>query len=113
MTPLLVGSLLVVLALAFVLWPLVRGAATGASTPREPGAAPASTVGEYDAAEEMIARARTRMLSCPDCGPRSEEDAWFCSDCGRFLGTVCMSCGAQVGSERGRSCSVCGGSLAA
>lgn len=168
MTALVVGSVLSVLALVFVLWPLVRGAAelratadvpdlppeasaldalreiefdeaTGklsaddyaalratytplalaelrerdASVGAEPGDPVARTGGTVDAAEELIARAKTRARSCVQCGPRPEADAWFCSDCGRFLGTACLGCGAQVESELARFCTECGGSLAA
>lgn len=168
MTALVVGSVLAVLALVFVLWPLVRGAAelratanapdlppeasaldalreiefdeaTGklsaddyaalratytplalaelrerdASVGAEPGGVRTRTDGTVDAAEELIARAKQRARSCTTCGPRPEADAWFCSDCGRFLGTACLGCGAQVESELARFCTECGGSLAA
>jgi hypothetical protein len=169
MTALIVGSVLSVLALAFVLWPLVRGAAdlrASANVPdlpseasaldalreiefdeatgklsaedyaalratytplalaelrerdasvgaAEPGDPPARTDGTVDAAEELIARAKQRSMSCATCGPRPEADAWYCSDCGRFLGTACLGCGAQVESERARFCTECGSSLAA
>jgi hypothetical protein len=169
MTALIVGSVLAVLALVFVLWPLVRGAAelrapanvpdlppeasaldalreiefdeaTGklsagdyaalratytplalaelrardaSAAAVEPGDSVASTEGTRDAAEELIARAKQRARTCVTCGPRPESDAWFCSDCGRFLGTACLACGAQVESERARFCTECGSSLAA
>ena len=172
MAALLVGSVLAVLALVFVLWPLVRGAAelratanvpdlppeasaldalreiefdeatgklsaddyaalratytplalaelrerdaaVGAAVGAEPGEARTRTDGTVDAAEELIAWAKQRARSCTTCGPRPEADAWFCSDCGRFLGTACLGCGAQVESELARFCTECGGSLAA
>lgn len=176
MTALLVGSVLAVLGLVFVLWPVVRGAvaadapaagpvlgeeasaldalreiefdqATGklsaedyaslraSYTPLalaelkareatdaaavvdvtvvEPAAGSARTTSDLDPAEQLIARAKARARSCPEHGLRSESDARFCSDCGRFLGTACLACGAQVESERARFCTECGGSLAA
>lgn len=79
----------------------------------EPGEGGARTTGDVDAAEALIARAKARARSCPSCGPRPESDALFCSDCGRFLGSACLACGARVESDRARFCTDCGGSLAA
>lgn len=186
MLALVVGSLLAVLALAYVLWPLMRGSAdaplaiaapaelppeasaiealreiefdqaTGKISPEDYSALKASytpraleelrvrdadaavgdagaTVGlagagaELDAAEALVARARQRATSrggpaasspagapvCAEHGPRPETDAAFCSDCGRFLGEACGSCGARVEGERARFCTECGAALAA
>ena len=66
-----------------------------------------------DAAEALIARARARSHQCAHCGPRPESDALFCSDCGRFLGSSCLRCGAEVESTTSRFCGECGESLAA
>jgi hypothetical protein len=66
-----------------------------------------------DAAEQMIARAKQRGMSCSGCGTRPEPDALCCSDCGRFLGVACLSCGAPVPSDTARFCTECGAALAA
>lgn len=60
-----------------------------------------------DAAEALIARMKTGGRNCLSCGPRSESDAAFCSDCGRSLGDGCVSCGAPLGLEA-RFCVECG-----
>jgi len=149
------GSVLAVLALSYVLWPLLRGAvplheqarsdvtevatavdalreiefdqATGklsdedyaalraSYTPRAleelrraEGPAGTATVVDsssvaagatMDPAEALIANARSRAVACPSCGPRPEPDALFCSDCGRYLGAACHSCGARDGAR--------------
>lgn len=74
-----------------------------------------STQDATDAAELLIARARSAAAGkvCAVDGPRPEPDAVFCSDCGRFLGAVCLNCGAHVEGERARFCTECGASLAA
>jgi hypothetical protein len=163
MIPLLLGSILAVLALAYVLFPLVKGnsaapvvvlasesapessaldalreiefdEATGKLSPedyatlkatytplalaelraRESGeAATPNSAATSDAAEALIARAKQRGGNCPSCGPRPESDALFCSDCGRFLGAACLSCGAPAGSDSARFCVECGAALAA
>jgi Double zinc ribbon len=162
MIPLLLGSVLAVLALAYVLYPLLKGniaapvvilapeaapeasaldalreiefdEATGKLSPedyatlkatytplalaelraRESGESTPSAAASSDAAEALIARAKQRGGSCPSCGPRPESDALFCSDCGRFLGAVCLSCGAPAGSDSARFCVECGAALAA
>lgn len=75
--------------------------------------------------EAMIA-ARVRALrsaatstspnsaACPDCGPRPEADAIFCSSCGRRLyqGGACAGCGADLGPDS-RFCEQCGTRVAA
>lgn len=83
-------------------------AAASGSAATASGSAPS-----LDPAEAMIARARQRALSCPEHGPRPESDAMFCSDCGRYLGKACISCGATVSSETARFCTECGSALAA
>ncbi len=67
-----------------------------------------------DPAEALIARAKAnRGLTCPNCGPRPESDALFCSDCGRYLGSACLKCGAAVENDQARFCGECGEPLAA
>jgi hypothetical protein len=76
-------------------------------------AAGESGIAIEDAAEQMIARAKQRGMSCTSCGPRPEPDALYCSDCGRFLGVACLTCGAPVPSDTARFCTECGAALAA
>lgn len=146
MIALLLGTVLAVGALAFVMWPLLKGGlrsepmllapeqapeasalealreiefdqATGKLSPedyaalkatytpralaelraREAGTAesPAAAAVE-DAAEALIARMKQGGAVCPNCGPRPEADAKFCSDCGRALGAACAKCGAGL-----------------
>jgi hypothetical protein len=51
---------------------------------------------------------------CPDCGPRPEPDAIFCSTCGRRLptGVACGGCGAPLPPD-GKFCEACGRKVAA
>jgi hypothetical protein len=65
-----------------------------------------------DAVEEIIFRYRTATAVCPDCGPRPEMDAEFCSSCGRSLAASCASCGAPVAELGASFCSSCGVRLA-
>lgn len=65
-----------------------------------------------DAAELLIARMRSRTLSCVQCGPRPEGDAVYCSDCGRYLSPSCLRCGAAVEDPHSRFCAECGSALA-
>lgn len=109
MIAMLVGTSLALMALAFVLYPLFReplGAAPAARNteqPHTPTAVDALREIEFDHAtgklsdrdyselrttytERALAAMRSaRMPSCVTCGPRTEEDARFCSDCGRSL----------------------------
>ena len=41
-----------------------------------------------DVAEAAVRRARANQQSCPECGPRAESDAAYCSECGRPLETT-------------------------
>jgi len=67
-----------------------------------------------DPAEALIARVKSsRGLVCPKDGPRPESDALFCSDCGRYLGTSCLKCGAAIADPHARFCAECGTTLAA
>lgn len=59
--------------------------------------------------EEAAAVPRGGARSCPDCGPRPESDALFCSSCGRSLaaGDTCAGCGAPL-APGVRFCTECG-----
>lgn len=72
-----------------------------------------SDAGRGDAAEQMIARMKSRTLVCAQCGPRPESDAIFCSDCGRYLSPGCLRCGAEIEDPYSRFCGECGSALAA
>jgi hypothetical protein len=85
----------------------VRDAGRAATAAATPGAA-------SDPAEALIARVKSsRGLVCPTDGPRPESDALFCSDCGRYLGTNCLKCGAAIEDPKARFCAACGTTLAA
>jgi hypothetical protein len=63
------------------------GLFTLASEPAPPDAPPeqAPVPGQRDLdreAEAAVTRWRARAVSCPNCGPRPEGDAAFCSNCG-------------------------------
>lgn len=76
-----------------------------------------SVASSSDQAEVLVAE-RRRLLEgagspesprCPDCGPRPEPDARFCSSCGQVVvtGVGCAGCGAPL--EAGaRFCAHCG-----
>ncbi len=76
----------------------------------------AETSVAVDAAEELIRRAAQAKV-CPACGPRPEEDATFCSECGQKLtapageaakgGSFCTSCGSGL-PDGARFCGECG-----
>jgi NADH pyrophosphatase NudC (nudix superfamily) len=69
-----------------------------------------------DPAEELIQRAARAKL-CPNCGPRPEADAAFCSDCGQKLTapaaesakgeSFCTSCGSGL-PDGAKFCGECG-----
>ncbi len=113
MIPLIVGTALALFALAFVLHPLffppsrtyaqsvIRKTAARLKTPavdalreiefdKETGKL---SEGDYDAlrvsyTERALMEIRQeQMLACPNCGPRPESDATFCSNCGLALST--------------------------
>jgi len=78
----------------------------------------ASVVGEYrspadDEIEAAVRAFRARHLECPDCGPRPEPDAVFCSSCGRYLRGACPHCAKRLDASDARFCPECGGGLAA
>jgi hypothetical protein len=74
--------------------------------------APATAVPE-DAIEAAVLAYRNKHPGCPDCGPRPEPDADFCSTCGRYLHDRCADCGAPVEAPDARFCVKCGNRLAA
>jgi NADH pyrophosphatase NudC (nudix superfamily) len=69
-----------------------------------------------DAAEELIRQA-ARGKTCPNCGPRPEADAAFCSECGSRLtepaakaaavGPFCTNCGSAF-PQGAKFCGECG-----
>ena len=113
MTPIIVGTLLALGALSFVLYPLLAGdgslnSARGiltndAPNPERNTAVDALREIEFDRATgklsdsdyaEMKATYTQRALAamrsagavvCQNCGPRPEDDAHFCSNCGRAV----------------------------
>jgi hypothetical protein len=57
----------------------------------------------------------THDARCPEHGPRPEQDALFCSECGRRLGTAqgyCARCGTTLETDA-RYCNRCGARVAA
>jgi hypothetical protein len=86
---LIVGTVLALAALAYVLWPIITAAegrpkpSVRPPDPLEP-AKPSETVSD-DPVEAEIRRARTQLRVCPECGPRAEPAARYCSRCGRPL----------------------------
>jgi translation initiation factor 2 beta subunit (eIF-2beta)/eIF-5 len=66
-----------------------------------------------DEIEVALRAYRATHVSCPDCGPRPEADAAFCSSCGRYLHDRCAACGAPVDARDARYCVSCGDRLTA
>lgn len=72
--------------------------------------------GSADAAEALIQQA-ARAKTCPNCGPRPEAEAGFCSECGQKLtapaaesakgGSFCSSCGSGL-PDGAKFCGECG-----
>ncbi|MHB1326698.1 MAG: double zinc ribbon domain-containing protein [Gemmatimonadales bacterium] len=70
---------------------------------------------QVDPVEQLVAARRAVLegvpagLSCPTCGPRSEPDARYCSDCGVSLQspTPCAACAAPLPADA-RFCAACG-----
>lgn len=73
----------------------------------------ASGEGEEDAAEAMIANAKSRQLTaCPTCRNKLEAASIFCSTCGRSLlvddaPMRCWMCGADLPAAA-KFCAACG-----
>lgn len=74
--------------------------------------APLATSSLEDEAERLVRAERAVVVACPDCGPRPEPGARFCSSCGRSLGG-CPRCGAEVREAAARFCDQCGTPLRA
>lgn len=89
MIPLILGTVLALSALAYVLAPLFMD-----HTPQPVVAVPASG----DVVQAV----------CSSCGPRPEDDATYCSACGRLLGGPCPNCGEAVDQPGARFCAACG-----
>lgn len=108
MTPLIIGTLLAVAALCYVLWPIIAPAEMQPASAILPAPSPDYAVEalrelEFDRATGKISdsdyaslkatytrQALTTMragdrIVCDRCGPRSENDAAFCSTCGASL----------------------------
>lgn len=75
--------------------------------------APLESTAGADAAEQLVARMKSRPMTCPTHGARPETDALYCSDCGQFLAGACLRCGAAVTDAHSRFCGECGAALAA
>ncbi len=78
----------------------------------------AAQVGKYgppgdDEIEAAVRAYRAAHAECPECGPRVELDAVFCSTCGRYLPGACPACGQNVDQPGSRYCAGCGASFAA
>jgi hypothetical protein len=73
-----------------------------------------STAPLLDASATSSASSATTNPSCPTCGPRPEQDAVYCSNCGRRLsiGVLCDRCGSTV-QPGSRYCEGCGRQVAA
>jgi len=67
---------------------------------------------EKDAPALTAKQAPARRVPCPQCGPRPESDAVYCSGCGRYLSGACAVCGAPVTETGARYCTGCGQGLA-
>jgi hypothetical protein len=78
-------------------------------------AAPSSSApaAAEDDIEAAIRAYRFGRPACETCGPRPEEDAIFCSTCGRYLPGNCEQCGRHVEEAGARFCAACGHKLAA
>lgn len=66
-----------------------------------------------DELEALIRRTRDAAPVCPVHGPRAEDGARYCSECGVWLGGPCRRCGAAVTGAGARYCNGCGEKLAA
>lgn len=83
MKSLLVGGGLALVALAFVLAPILRARTSARGGDAATGGGP-DAVSDAEV-EEALAEYRRGRRSCPRCGPRPEADAAYCSNCGTRL----------------------------
>jgi hypothetical protein len=67
--------------------------------------------GSVDVAELAVRQVQAAARICPSCGPRHEDDAAFCSSCGRYLAEMCPGCGALAPEPGARYCASCGREL--
>jgi hypothetical protein len=87
---------------------------TALAAMRRADQAPEIVGGPTDAElEAHVSSMRQRRAGCPECGPRPESDAAYCSNCGRYLNDRCATCGAPVVALEARYCNNCGNRLAA
>ena len=116
MIAVLIGLALLVLALGFVLAPLVRlrsrevASTLPPASPRvssRPEAAPLDPRAIEEAAEALVRRMRETKANCDRCGPRPEVAPTFCSSCGRHL-APCPHCSDTTQLPNARFCSSCG-----
>ena len=117
MTALVIGAVLAVGALAFVLYPIFFGATPRPLFPpaamRREEVSAGTASGADDEIEAAVRAYRAQHPGCPDCGPRPEPDAVFCSNCRRYLHDRCAGCGAPVDARDARYCVNCGDPLRA
>ncbi len=92
---------------------LYTEAAVVAMRKEESAPAEAAAAKPLDQIEAAVKAFRAQHAACPDCGPRPELDADFCSNCGRYLHDRCADCGAPVEAHDARYCMSCGNQLAA
>lgn len=86
-TALMLGVALAIVCLAYVLYPIVGGRAQVPRSDSSPARRTSAAVTDEEI-EAAIKAYRDRHLvggDCAVCGPRSESDALFCSNCGRPL----------------------------
>jgi double zinc ribbon protein len=112
MTPLIIGTILAVGALAFVLYPLFFGTTRSTLSKIAPVGQGGGVNGE-DEVEAALRAYRASHPPCRTCGPRPEQDAVFCSNCGAYLHDRCAGCGAPVDAQDARYCVTCGDQLKA
>ncbi len=61
-------------------------------------------------AERPVQALRATVTNCPDCGPRPEPQAVYCSNCGMAL-VACPQCARPIAQPGARFCDRCGTAL--